>query len=338
MPRVLVADDDPLIRRVLTRCLESGGYDTATASDGPGAIRLLEGGEHFDVLLTDHAMPGATGVEVIAAAHRLDPTLPCLVITAFHDMAVAMAAMAEGAVGFLPKPFKPQHLLLVVDRALERRRLADEAIRLRLLAPLLERFTILLANAIEEKDLGTSLHCERLVRGADSTARRLGVHGEALVHVRMGACLHDVGKISVPADLLRSTQRLDTAGWEVLREHPVVGARILDGVDGWEAVRDIVRHHHERFDGTGYPDGIAAASIPPGARIVSVVDAFDVMRHGRPYAPARTLDAAVAELRRGRGGQFDPDCVDAFLTVLDDDPRSVELLGTAEAPLLLAEE
>jgi cyclic di-GMP phosphodiesterase len=333
MPRILVAEDDELVRRLLLRCLEVGGYDAEPAGDGAQAIAKLSRGG-WDVVVTDYAMPKANGLEVIAAARRFDPTLPCVVVTALHDLELAMDAMAEGAVGFVPKPFKPEHLLVVVRNAVERREMAVESTRMRLLGPMLEKFAMILANTLEAKDLSTHLHCERLVDYAGETATRLGLPASQLETVRLGACLHDIGKIGVPDVLLQKARGLDEEEWVVLRRHAEIGAAILEDIDGWTEVRRIVRHHHERFDGQGYPDRLTGSSIPVGARIVCVVDAFDVMRSGRIYSPPRPHDEAVAELLRHRGTQFDPDVVDTFLSLVDSDARVAELhvVGRSVAP------
>jgi putative two-component system response regulator len=325
--RVLVVDDDRGLRSLLRKCLEVGGHDVIEACDGPRAVGLLKSGEHVDVLLTDYAMPGFTGLEVISATRRRDPTLPCIIITAFSDIDLAMRAMAEGAVGFLPKPFKPEYLLVVVERALERRRIADEAMRLRLITPLLERFTMVLANTIEAKDEATQLHCERLIELADATAIRLGLDFEKRASIRLGACLHDVGKIGVPEHMLRAARRLNEDELEVMRRHSVIGADILANVDGWDEVRRIVRHHHERFDGLGYPDRLDGSRIPLGARIVCVVDSFDVINKGRPYSPPRSIAEALEEVRAQRGKQFDPDCADAFIAVIESGDYPVSAMG-----------
>jgi putative nucleotidyltransferase with HDIG domain len=333
--RILVADDDPVLRTLLVRCLVAAGHEPVPAEDGVAAIRLLNQGIRLDALLTDHSMPGVTGIDVIAHARRLDPTLPCIVITAFHDLELAMSAMAEGAVGFLPKPFRPQHLLIIVERALERRRMADETLQLRLVTPVLERVTMMLANTIEAKDVSTHLHCERLVRTSDAIAERLGITGDARADIRLGACLHDVGKVGVPEELLVAPRSLTEAEFEQLKRHTDVGADIIAGVEGWQRVREIVRHHHERWDGFGYPDRLARTDIPLGARIVAVADTYDVIREGRPYRAARPFEAALTELDAQKGRQFDPDVVDAFMAVLRGAADGDELIGRSARPVRL---
>ncbi len=168
---------------------------------------------------------------------------------------------------------------------------------------------------------------------SDRIAQRLGVAAADRDAVRLGACLHDVGKIAVPDSVLRKPGPLLPEEWEAVRRHPEVGARLLDGVEHWRAAQVVVRHHHERWDGGGYPDRLRGAEVPLGARIVALADAVDVMITGRPYSAPRSLDETVAEVRRHRGTQFDPDVVDAFLDVVDLDGIERSLVGVAVVSL-----
>ena len=321
MARTLVVDDDRLIRSFLGRALEFAGHTVASAADGAEAINLIGSPGCFDVVLVDHMMPKATGIEVIAHTTAIDPTIASIIVTASRDLDVAVEGMHAGAVGYIAKPFKTEHLIAVVDNALRHRDLCVEATRLRLLTPMLERFAVVLANTLECKDVGTHQHASRLMELAGRVSAHLGLDPEAQDAIRLGACLHDVGKVAVHEDLLRKPSSLTEEEMRIVRKHPEVGAAILRDIHAWDPVRLIVRHHHERFDGGGYPDGLRGTGIPLGARIVGVVDAFDVMRSGRPYSPPRPLDAIVSELERERGRQFDPEVVDAFLAVMPEPAR-----------------
>jgi putative nucleotidyltransferase with HDIG domain len=313
---VLCADDDRLIRRYLRDAFALAGYHVVMASDGAEAIQRLGDSGPFDLLVTDYSMPRCTGIQVIEYAQHADPTLPCVIVTAYHDLDLAMRAMRAGAVGFIPKPFKVEHLLTVAGRALERRQLAADAMRLNMLVPMLERFTMVLANTLESKDCATNRHAERLVDHAEAVANELGLDDDTRFAIRVGACLHDIGKVGVPEALLRKAGPLTAGERQLMQLHPEIGARILEDIDTWEDVRLIVRHHHEHWDGGGYPLGLAGTDIPLGARIVSVVDAFDVMSEGRPYAAPRPIESVVHELVSQRGRQFDPDAIDAFLATV----------------------
>jgi len=315
MAMVLVVEDDTLTRHFLRQALEYGGHQVTTAGDGVEAIALLDKPGMFEAVITDYAMPRANGVDVIAHAQKIDPLVASIIITAFRDLDLAMQAMASGAVAFIPKPCKTDHLNTVLGKALERRALTIEAMRLRTLAPMLERFTMVLANTVETKDAATQQHANRLVHLSQLMAAHIGLSDEAAMAVRYGACLHDIGKIAVPEAVLRKVGPLEDEEQAMIRLHPEIGAAMLAGIDTWDDVRSIIRHHHERFDGTGYPDGLAGADIPIGARIVALADAVDVMQSGRPYAPARPHEQILDILKRERGSQFDPEMVDAFLAV-----------------------
>ena len=325
MARVLVAEDDVLTRRFIEETLAFAGHAVTSASNGAAAIRTVDTPGCFDAVITDYAMPHANGVDLIAHAQRVDPMISCIVVTAFRDLDLAMQAMQAGAVAFIPKPFKSMHLLTVLDRALERRELADEALRLRFLAPMLERFTMVLANALESKDYETQEHSARLVGMSDAIARHLGLPDGMRSIIRFGACLHDIGKVAVPEALLRKPGPLTDEERAIVRTHPEVGAAILADIDTWEDVRLIVRHHHEHYNGAGYPDRLRGGDIPLGARIVSVVDAFDVMRTGRPYQPARSFDWILSELQRESARQFDPEVVRALITVMPNEATKIEV-------------
>lgn len=180
----------------------------------------------------------------------------------------------------------------------------------------LEHFTTVLAGALGSKDHETKEHSARLVGVADAVSRRLGLTDDLRRVIRFGAYLHDIGKVVIPEDLLRKRGPLTPYEFSIVRTHPEVGADILADVETWKDVRLIVRHHHEHFNGAGYPAGLRGLHIPFGARIVSAVDAYDVMRSGRPYQPPRPHAWILEELDRQRGHQFDPDVVDALLDVI----------------------
>jgi putative nucleotidyltransferase with HDIG domain len=174
-----------------------------------------------------------------------------------------------------------------------------------------------LSNALEAKDAVTSEHTEEVVRLAVALAAEIGLDLEAVRTVELGAVLHDIGKVRVPEAILNKPGPLDEAEWAVMRTHPEVGEQIVRPIQSLQAILPIVRHHHERWDGTGYPDGLSGRAIPIGARIVAVCDAYRAMTEDRPYREALGPAEARRELEQGAGTQFDPDCVAAFLRALD---------------------
>ena len=179
------------------------------------------------------------------------------------------------------------------------------------------QMVLTLVRALDARDSYTGGHSERLAQWAEATARLLGCREEETQDIRWGALLHDIGKIAVPDAILHKPARLTEEEWAVIRQHPITGEEILRPVERMRGVARILRHHHERWDGKGYPDGLLADRIPLGARILAVVDAYSAITDERPYKPARSREEAVAELRRSAGTQFDTRVVEAFCKMLE---------------------
>jgi len=189
-----------------------------------------------------------------------------------------------------------------------------------------------LSNALEAKDAVTSQHTEEVVRLAVAVAAELDLDLDAVRNVELGAVLHDIGKVRVPESILNKTGKLTDEEWKVMRTHPEVGEHILRPIQSLNAILPIVRHHHERWDGTGYPDKLAGRAIPLGARIVSVCDAYRAMTEDRPYRAALSNQEARKELHEGAGGQFDPDCVEAMIRALDRRDSQAQVVALRPPP------
>lgn len=338
MARLLVVEDDPVTCKFMRLTLERDGHAVDTALDGADAAAMLARAvPAYDALITDNSVPSMSGLELIALARGIDPHLPSVMVTGSTELEVAVRAMEAGAVNYVVKPFHGDTLRVVVARALDRRRMTEETLRLRIVVPLLEQFTMKLADMVEARDMDTQAHCRRLMAMSDRIAERLELSTTERDGVRLGACLHDVGKIAIPDAVLHKAGPLTPQEWEIVRAHPDLGARLLDGVDQWRSAQVVVRHHHERWDGAGYPLGLRGTAVPVGARIVAVADAVDVMVTGRPYARPRSLDEAIAELRRHRGTQFDPEVVDAFTSMAGVDAVMEQALVGISAVSLVGE-
>ena len=308
----MVIEDDPSIRVLLSTLLEREGYLVVTAADGEAGLRSVA--EHDpDLVILDIGLPRIDGLEVPRRlrANRSTRTLPVILLTARTSIDDMVAGLDAGADDFIGKPFRRPELLARLRSALRMR----QAI---LGMETAQSVVAALANAVEAKDLVTEEHCERLAMVVTRLAERVALPVEEREAIAYGALLHDVGKIGVPEAILSKPGPLSTEEWTVLRRHPEIGERICRPLGLSAEFVPIVRHHHERWDGAGYPDGLRGAAIPLGARIVGLADAFDAMTHDRPYRRAFSVAHALAELRRESGRQFDPDLVEPFIDTIDD--------------------
>jgi putative two-component system response regulator len=306
-PRVAVIEDDGSVRRLLGRVLDAAGYDVIAAGDGETGLRLIH--EHQpDLVVLDITLPRLDGLEVCRRL-RSDPrtlTLPVIVLTTHTSMEDMAAALDAGADDFIAKPFHRLELLARLRSAYRTR----EVIRRMEQA---HDIVVALANAVEAKDLGLKDHCRHLAYRSARLAAYLGLRDLELDAVAYGALLHDIGKIGIAEHVLHKPGPLTDTEFAAIREHPAIGQRICDPLRMSREFTPIIRHHHERWDGSGYPDGLSGEAIPLGARIVALADAYDAIVRGRPYRAPRTHDEAVDELRRHAGRQFDPGLAPLFV-------------------------
>jgi putative two-component system response regulator len=311
---VLVVDDDPAVSKLMVAILSRCGHDVVTASSADDAIRIVDGGE-IGLVLTDVNMPGGmSGLELIDALHARRPSLPIIPVTGATDPASVRDALDRGAAGFITKPFTPAELREKVDLALNRALLTNAELRQRLLAPTVAS---VLANAIELRDSAMEGHTERLAALALEIGKGRGLSDADCEALELGALLHDVGKIGIPDSILLKPAALTDEERMVIQTHPVIGDEMLAPLDLLEPVRPIVRHHHERWDGGGYPDRLAGETIPLLARIVAVADSIEAMSGPRTYRPALGREAVIEQLEQGRAKQWDPELVDLALAVIE---------------------
>jgi putative two-component system response regulator len=313
LPTVLVVEDDAANRVLLTRLLERAGYRAVTADDGPsGLAAAFEVAP--DLVLLDIGLPGMDGLEICRRL-RADPrtvALPVVLLTGRTSVEDVVAGLDAGADDFLAKPFHEAELLARMRSA---RRLALVMAEMEGA----QGVVAALANAVEAKDSMTEDHCQRLAGLAHVLATAGGVEPATIKGIVIGALLHDIGKIGVSDLILRKPGLLTEEEWLEMRRHPLIGEQICRPLQSSREFAPIVRHHHERWDGAGYPDRLQGDEIPVGARIVSLVDAFDAMIHDRPYRAARPLESAMATLAAGAGHQFDPELVERFAAIVERD-------------------
>jgi response regulator RpfG family c-di-GMP phosphodiesterase len=345
---ILVVDDEPAIRDLLQEGLKDSGYSCTIASDGYEALDRLRERE-FPLVLSDIDMPRMDGVKLLQALQTGHPDTEVIMITGVVDVEVALQAIRMGASDYITKPFNLEQVRFTIRKALDKRRLilenreyqrnleekvaertAQLLVKHREIAGLFEKLrssyeTTLraLAAALDTRDTETQGHSVRVSEYTAVIAQRLGVQEPELTDIRRGALLHDVGKIGISDAVLRKPGKLTPAEWAEMKLHPEIGHRILSGILFLEKSLPIVLSHQERYDGSGYPQGLKGEEIPLGARIFAVVDMLDAMTSDRPYRKALTYRDAREEIIRNIGLQFDPKVVEVFLSIPPEEWRSI---------------
>ncbi|HEY5487558.1 MAG TPA: HD domain-containing phosphohydrolase [Candidatus Limnocylindrales bacterium] len=316
-PRVLCVDDEPVILQIQRRLLEVQGFEAVVCNEPQEAVASFGDGD-FDVVITDIHMPGMDGLALMRALRERQPDLPVVVVTGHGTVDTAIQALREGATGMLVKPFTGAELLAEVRRALGSAQMRYEALQYRYLSPVLDSIALTLSTAIEARNLETGEHCRQLGVLSERMAAVLGLDEHQQMTIRIGGYLHDIGKIGIADAVLLKPGPLTDAEMAEMRRHSEIGAAILEVHEAMADISKIVRHHHERWDGRGYPDSLAGTSIPLGGRIIAVADAYSAMTSDRIYRAALPVDRAWAELRAHSGTQFDPEIVAVFEQVVDD--------------------
>lgn len=300
---VLVVDDYEPNRSGLRALLEAAGYAVYTASNGADALRIAHD-VRPDVVLLDVIMPGISGVDVCARLKSEPATrlMPVVVVSGSNDRNQLLAGLEAGADDFLHKPIDAEALRVRVRSLIRVKRLTDDL-------ESAEALFLTLGRIVEARDPYTEGHCERLAQYATRLGAALGLDAQDLEALHRGAFLHDVGKIAVPDRVLLKKTRLTPAEYESMKEHPIVGDGLCRTLGSLEAVRPIIRHHHERRDGRGYPDGLSGDAIPLLATIVSIVDVFDALTTDRPYRRALPVVEAYRILLEEAAGGWCPEAL-----------------------------
>jgi len=312
---VLVVDDDAAIRGLIEAGLTGYGCRVEQA-DSTRSARDLLAQRTYSLVLCDYEMPGGTGLDLLHWVRREHPELPLIMLTGHDDAQLARRAIAQGAVDFLAKPFDLHQLTRVIEQNRERIR-RDRRRAERFTKQVLTDTIRALVAAVDAKDPHTAHHSERVTAWALKLAAAVGLDNEAMQELEFAAIMHDVGKIAVPEGVLLKPGSLSDEEWALMKKHPVVGAEIVAKVGALTEVARIVRHHHERWDGWGYPDGLAGEAIPRLSRIIAVADAYDAMTSNRAYRRAYTKEYAVAAIRENLGTQFDPELGAAMCELLE---------------------
>jgi response regulator RpfG family c-di-GMP phosphodiesterase len=330
---ILIVDDDKQVREVLHQIFLTAGYSCRLAQDGREGVAMFRTARP-PLTVTDLKMPNMTGIELLQQVRQVDQDAAVIVLTGAADVKTAIESLKLGAYDFIMKPVNVDELLIAADRALERRQLLIErreyqamlesrveeathhlAAAYRELESTYRSTLEALGSALDTRDVGTESHSRRVHGYALATAREYGMPEAELGDLAHGVLLHDIGKIGIPDAILLKPGPLTPDEWSIMRTHPEIGRRLIEKIPFLRGAVPIVYAHHEKWDGSGYPRGLRGEGIPVGARIFSVVDAFDAMTFDRPYSKAIPFDAAKSELKRCAGAHFDPAVVEAFLRV-----------------------
>ena len=321
---ILIVDDEPVIRRMLHQKLANEGYECLEAGSADEALNKLSDNNQIALLISDMKMPGKSGMELLSEVKNLYPDTAVIMATAITETAIAIECMKQGAYDYLPKPFKLDEVVFSVWRALEKRRLQLENREYRqsleakvevqaekIRASFFNSITSL-AYALDAKDGYTAGHSQRVSEMAVGIGIEMGLPQTLVEQIRLAGLVHDIGKIGIDGSILHKAGILSPSEREEMEKHPAIGEHILAPVIDDGEILSMVRNHHERWDGAGYPDRLASESIPLGSRVLALADTFDAMTSERPYRTARGTGYAIDEIRRCSGTQFDVAVVDAF--------------------------
>ena len=331
--RILVVDDEDHVRSMIGVALERQGYDVQLAPSGREALEIL-GKNSFDLVLTDIVMHDGNGIYLLDRIRGMQPNVPVVMVTAIHDISVAIDSMRRGAYDYLLKPFEREHLVATVVRALQYGQALEEShsyqqsleqvvrARTEMLRQAMEdlehSYDITLealGDALDLKDSETEGHSKRVTAYTIALARAMGISAAEIKIIARGAFLHDIGKMAIPDHILRKPAALSPEEQELMREHCSRGFNILCKIPFLKEAAEIVFAHQEHYDGTGYPNQLRGGEIPIGARIFAVADTLDAITSDRPYRKATSFDAAREEILRCSGTQFDPSVVEVFLKI-----------------------
>ena len=329
--QILIVDDEKIICGVIAQRLTREGYSCVTAQNGKEAFEFFCK-KSFSLVISDIRMPEKDGLELLRLVKAVRPNMKFIIMTAYAEIGVAVEAMHLGANDLLIKPFELELVVFSVKKALEQKKMEEElesyhknlkklvaerTVKLQEAYRTLKKAHLdsvkVLAEAIDAKDPYTRGHSDRVRQMSLQIANFLGFTEERMEVLEYGALLHDIGKIGIKDEILRKPGTLSGEEYQTIREHPLIGVKIVEGIEFFRDKIPMIRNHHEQFDGKGYPDGLAGEAIPLEARIIAVPDAFDAMVSLRPHQKTRSLEDVLLEMEQNKGIQFDPRILEIFL-------------------------
>jgi len=329
--QILIVDDEKIICGVIAQRLTREGYSCVTAQNGKEAFEFFCK-KSFSLVISDIRMPEKDGLELLRLVKAVRPNMKFIIMTAYAEIGVAVEAMHLGANDLLIKPFELELVVFSVKKALEQKKMEEElesyhknlkklvaerTVKLQEAYRTLKKAHLdsvkVLAEAIDAKDPYTRGHSDRVRQMSLQIANFLGFTEERMEVLEYGALLHDIGKIGIKDEILQKPGTLSGEEYQTIREHPLIGVKIVEGIEFFRDKIPMIRNHHEQFDGKGYPDGLAGEAIPLEARIIAVPDAFDAMVSLRPHQKTRSLEDVLLEMEQNKGIQFDPRILEIFL-------------------------
>ena len=325
---ILIVDDDVGLSLNLRDILEEQGYSVAVAHDGQTALTLSRE-KKLDLAIIDIRLPDMLGDLVINELSGVSPRTEYILMTGYASLESAVEAVRRKTIlSYEIKPFDIDRLKFLIDQVAQRKRAEEDVLRQKTIveertARLQEAYLTLkkahlesvkvLAEAIDAKDPYTRGHSDRVKKMSLRLALSLGLTEDKLEILEYAALLHDIGKIGINDGILQKSEPLTPEEFQLIQEHPLIGVKIVEGIEFFEEMIPMIRSHHERFDGNGYPDGLIGEAIPLGARIIAISDAFDAITSLRPHRPLMPLEDVLVEMERGKGRQFDPKILEIFL-------------------------
>jgi putative two-component system response regulator len=323
---ILVADDNDMNRELLSDILVGEGYKVICAEDGIQALHAIES-RHVDLALLDVLMPGKTGYDICQSIKSRPETrfVPVVLVTGLTSLEERIRGIKAGADDFLNKPVNSQELLARTRSLLRLKEFTDELENA-------ETVLFSLALSIEAKDPYTRGHCDRLSSYSEALGQRLGLPHDQCVALRRAGVVHDIGKIGVPEHILIKRGPLTEVEWAVMKEHPATGERICSPLKSFRLVLPIIRHHHEKLDGSGYPDKLKGDKIPLTARVLQITDIYDALVTDRPYRKALCHEEAIKTMRgEAKKGWWDSNLIDEFEALLGGRPPVIEAIKVEHA-------
>jgi putative two-component system response regulator len=327
--KILIVDDEPDIGRIISSWLSMAGYGCVTATTGEQALELLQS-QSFQLVVSDIMMPGMSGIDLLTFIKDLFPEVAVILVTGVDDRKTAIMTLELGAYGYVIKPFDRNEILINVANALERRRLtlmsreyeqsleSEVREKTREIREREEEIVLRLISASGFRDDETGAHIRRIGLYASVIAKDIGWNQDSVSDIRLAAAMHDVGKIGIPDSILLKPGKLTSEEFEVMKKHTTIGAQLLgsSNIPLLHMAKEIALSHHEKWDGSGYPDGLVGEAIPDSGRIVALADVYDALVMDRVYRPAFPEPEALAMMTSNKGTYFDPRMFDRFMDLL----------------------